>query len=82
MITFKRDGSKLTVSIESGLAPQSNVYILNWECSDQCYADLLLQHLQTKLGDKLSSIRREAYEKGFDDHKKRKQKEDWFRRNF
>jgi len=82
MITFKRDGSKLKVSVESNLPTTANVYILDWECRDECYAALLLSHFQTQLGDKLQEIRREAYEKGFDDHKKRKQKGEWFRRNF
>ncbi len=82
MITFKRNGTKLQVNIESGLAPTSNVYNLSWECGDECYAALLRDHLDDKLGNLLEAIRRQEYERGFNDHKKRQPKEEWFRSGF
>lgn len=78
MIQFTIDGKDLLVRIESELPPKENVYLLRWNTADACYANLLGDHLRSKLNNKLRAIREEAYEQGWKDAKAKRKKKDWF----
>lgn len=76
MIQFKRKDNRLEVLIDTNLGVYYNLY---WNCSDEQYALLLRDHLAEKMANKLEQIRREAYEQGWYDKRKRKPKQTWFK---
>lgn len=43
-------------------------------CSDNLYASLLADRINEAMRNKLEKIRQDAYEQGWEDHKKRRQK--------
>lgn len=78
MITLKREGTKVRLEFDSGLKIERNVFIFEWECGQEYAAELLTKQLTDNMHGRIEKIRREAYEKGFEDHKKRQPKEEWF----
>jgi hypothetical protein len=76
MIDIKRSGSNLMIEVGTNLGVR---YPLYYQCNDEQYAMLLRDHMQIKMANKLEEIRREAYEQGWNDHKKRKTKATWFK---
>lgn len=76
MIEFKRSGTKLMIEVSTNLGAKYPMY---WNCNDEQYAMLLRDHVQEKMARKLEEIRREAYEQGWSDKRKRKPKQTWFK---
>lgn len=76
MITITREESTVNVSIENG--PLNLTYVFTYNCGNKWYAELLRNHLMERLDNRIEEIRRIEYERGWNDHKKREQKADWF----
>lgn len=76
MITISRDESKVKLKIENG--PLNSVYEFTYECGNRWYAELLRLHFTERLDNRIEEIRKIEYERGWNDHKKRNQKADWF----
>lgn len=53
---------------------------LNFDQNTELQAILLRDSIQEKFGNVIESIRKEAYEQGWDDKTKRKPKQTWFKR--
>lgn len=77
MIKFTREETKVKVSIESGVI--NYTYHLLWNCTDDVYAELLQRQFQNKMEEKLTAIRKEAYEDGYKDGRGKKAKKSWFK---
>jgi hypothetical protein len=80
MITFGRDGSKVTVVTDTAVPDEGgNLRMLwAWECGKSWAAQLLFERLRDRLFARLQQIRREAYEKGYQAGRLRLKKDDWF----
>jgi hypothetical protein len=76
MITIKRDESTVIVDVENG--PLGSTYSFTFACNNKWYAELLRLHFTERLGSRIEEVRREEYERGWNDHKKRKPKANWF----
>jgi len=78
MISIGRHGTKVKITIETGMATGGDLF-LYWECSNELFAELLTTRLQRKLADRIEAIRQEEYNKGWKDAKsKKKAKQTWF----
>ena len=76
MITFERDGSVVKTKVDAGHLGAT--YPMTYDCGNTYYAKLLYYHLDDLLDKRIEAIRKEEYERGFNDHKKRKPKSDFF----
>lgn len=74
-----RDGVKLVIKV-TVFVPYvgERVFTFDWECSNETYAGLLASRFSDAMESRISHIRREAYERGWNDHKKRKPREEYF----
>lgn len=79
MITITREESTVKVQIENG--PLGSTYSFEYPCNNKWYAELLYRHFQERLENRVEAIRKAEYERGWNDHKKRQQKADWFYSN-
>jgi len=85
-IYVKRNGNKNCTEVD--IVVTLPFYIercclhFTWECEKQYASALLEEYLQQKIWTTLEQIRKNAYEKGYSDHKKRQKKLTEFCTNF
>jgi len=78
MVTINREGTKVYLRVKSGLPVDKPVFLFDFECDKESFAELLTRQLNQVMQDKIREMRKESYEKGYNDHKKRLGKDDWF----
>lgn len=76
MVKYEREGSKLVITIDTS---KNHTIISRWESGSELFAKLLLSDLMSKQWHELERIRRESYEEGYNDKKKRMPKKDYFK---
>lgn len=69
--------TQLKVEVNPGLSDNKVMY-LYWECGSDWYAELLRSQVDEKLRTTLQKIREEAYNEGWGDAKKKRQRRTWF----
>ena len=67
MFEFKRDGTKVELTVDSGLTDKKWRLGFSRDCGKEFYAELLMRHLDKKFYDELEAIRKDAYEAGYRD---------------
>lgn len=80
MIRFTQHGTTVKTIIEIDKESSKEIYFY-WECgaNNQLYSQLLSELLQKRLSDRIESIRKEEYERGWREAKsKKKPKSQWF----
>jgi len=77
MIKFNWDGKKLQIDINYGSLLGERSYDLRNDL-DVIDSTLRAIHLNNEMNSKLKKIHQKAYEKGWEDHKKKQPKEDYF----
>lgn len=75
MFTISRKDNTIEISIDTGVGWTITARHTRSQGLD---AFLLCKQLQTRFYDRVEAIRREAYEAGWNDKKKRNLKRDWF----
>jgi hypothetical protein len=78
MIEFTLEGTKVKVKINTGVSVTRNVIVMEWDCTDELYARLLLDQIKSRFAEQARITREDAYNKGWDDKQKRKIKKTWF----
>lgn len=63
-IKIQRDGSRVQVVADTNI---NWTFTFHHQCSDEPYAILLTKAIREKLEQEISSIKRQAYEKGWKD---------------
>jgi hypothetical protein len=76
MIIIERVNTQVRVKIENG--PLGHWYAFSFECNDDCYADLLRQHFQSALWNRIEAIRKQEYEEGYKAGRSKKEKKKYF----
>lgn len=79
MLEIKRDGSKVTIAVESYVPTcGKRLAYFSIEAGSDWAAGLLREHIATAIRSRIQAIRRETYEQGWRDHQKRIQKKTFF----
>ena len=76
MIEIERNNTYCTVKIEGG--PLGVSFPFSFQCGDAYYAELLRQHFDKKLSDRIEQVRKEEYDKGYKDGRAKRGKISWF----
>jgi hypothetical protein len=81
-IYFDRNGQKdcteVRCNIETDIPITASRLVMKWETGSSMYAKLLEDELQKELWNTVERIRQQAYELGWEDHRKRKKKRTQF----
>jgi hypothetical protein len=77
-ISFKRNGVRVQVNVESLTGVEKSVFPFSYSCSDEADAEIITRHFQRIMSESLTKIRTKEYERGFEDGKRKKRKETWF----
>lgn len=80
--TGKQVRCKITVDaiwVPNGRLVNNKGLYFYWDCNSELFAALLSTALEKQLFDKIETIRRQSYEHGWSDAKKRKPKRTFFR---
>ncbi len=80
MITITTQGSSIILKIESGYPIGNYIHTFEHSCSAEFIAKLLADNISEHLDEMIRNIRKEEYNKGYDDKKQRKPKKEWFSR--
>jgi hypothetical protein len=76
MITIKRNEQQVIILFEEG--PLMSTYTFSVNCGDEYYASLLSDHFRRKLSNRIETIRKEEYERGYKDGRGKQGKKSWF----
>ena len=82
MISFERSENKVLVNVQHGIFFNDQYFQLDINQGHPYQAELLYRQLNKTLREKLESIRREEYEKGWKDAKAKRAKQTWFSGKF
>jgi hypothetical protein len=75
MITFTRNESTVVLTIDTG---KGYTITTRYDCNSALFAILLREQMQSEYNRLVEKAGREQYEEGWNDHKKRNKKKDWF----
>jgi predicted SPOUT superfamily RNA methylase MTH1 len=78
MISFVREGSKVTIRVTGQSPIADKIYPFSYEAGTEGYALLLRQNLADALWQAIKKAREEEYEKGWKAAKAKKRKETYF----
>lgn len=78
MINITREKNVLTINFNTGLGW---ITLFTRESSSELDAVLLKEKLENRLGDRIETIKREAYERGYTDKTKRRPRQGWHSTN-
>lgn len=76
MIEFKREGTKVVITVESGV--MNYEFSFNHECNHDHFAVLMRDAYNKHMNEELRKVREQAYNKGWKDAKAKVKKETWF----
>jgi hypothetical protein len=80
MISIDVEGEKVQVKVTMSVPFWENrVFPFTFECASRAYAGFFGRALQDKLFKSIQEARQEAYEQGWNDAKKKRRKEDYFK---
>ena len=75
MITFKRDGTNVRMSVGINIPHfEARSFHFNWNCGQEYAAALLTAEMQKQLDTAIGEIRRKEYDRGWRDAKAKRRK--------
>jgi len=78
MIKFRREGKAVRIEIHPKIVNNEFVH-LDYNCNDEWYAVLLLNHLEERMKIELTAIRKQSYFEGWRDAKAKRAKQTWWK---
>jgi hypothetical protein len=76
MISFNRFGSRVKITIESGVL--GNSFLFEHNCGEEHFASLMSTAYNEHMNRKIRAIREQEYNKGWKDAKAKAKKQTWF----
>lgn len=77
LIEIRKNGTRVEIVMRTGLYQSDEVIILDCECNNNIFADLLQKQLNEKMNEVLRAIREQEYNIGWKDAKRHNKKRDW-----
>lgn len=77
MITITRNGRHVQITIESGLSVEDKIHFFH-DCGNETFAELLTLRLRSRFDERVESVRKEEYDRGWKHKSGHKIKERWF----
>lgn len=72
-----RNGSAVVIRVDSKLGTPKPIFTFYFNCADESWAELLRDYLEKNFRHTIHKIRKESYEDGWSDAKKKKAKRGW-----
>jgi hypothetical protein len=79
MISIKRQGEEVVISIETGIPVDRPVIMLSWRAGSEMFAELLKEQILEKLGSTIRRTRQIEYDRGWKAAKGKRFHQDYFR---
>jgi hypothetical protein len=78
VIEFKREGTKVLVDVQTGIASERSTMRLSWETGSEWFAVLLVDQLRQQLGDAVKKRVEDSYNEGYKNGRAKVAKRQYF----